>query len=95
MHRGYTIINFQEEKGSAVVVIIVHVYFTYCLLVTLMISSCHHSYYLRILINSQRACARAFRIWRVHIQIIAVGVTNRRDQQKMRFIAFADPFGQP
>ena len=61
---------------------------------TLLISSCHHS---RILINSQRACAfaRAFRIWRMHMQIIAVGVTNRRDQQKARFIAFVVPFGQP
>ena len=28
------------------------------------------------------------------MQIIAVGVTNRRDQQKERFIAFVVPFGQ-
>ena len=27
--------------------------------------------------------------------IIAVGVTNRRDQQKARFRAFVVPFGQP
>ena len=47
--------------------------------------------------NSQhaRAFARAFRIWRMHMQIIAVGVTNRRDQQKARFIAFVVPCGQP
>ena len=35
--------------------------------------------------NSQRAraLARAFRIWRMHImQIIAMGVTNKRDQKK-------------
>ena len=31
----------------------------------------------------------------MHMQIIAVGVTNRRDQQKARFIAFVVPFGQP
>ena len=29
------------------------------------------------------------------MQIIAVGVTNRRDQQKARFIAFVVPFGHP
>ena len=29
------------------------------------------------------------------MQIIAVGVANRRDQQKARFIAFVVPFGQP
>ena len=29
------------------------------------------------------------------MQIIAVGVTNRRDQQEARFIAFVVPFGQP
>ena len=47
--------------------------------------------------NSQRAgaLARACRVWRMHMQIIAVGVTNRRDQQKARFIAFVVPFGQP
>ena len=27
--------------------------------------------------------------------ILAVGVTNRRDQQEARFIAFKVPFGQP
>ena len=31
----------------------------------------------------------------MHMQIIAVGVTNRRDQQNARFIAFVVPFGQP
>ena len=31
----------------------------------------------------------------MHMQIIAVGVTNRRDQQEARFIAFVVPFGQP
>ena len=54
--------------------------FIYCLFLTLLISSlrCHHS------INSHRAhaLARAFRIWRMHMQIIAVGVTNRRDQTR-------------
>ena len=30
------------------------------------------------LINSQRAHVRAFRTWCMHMQIIAVGVTNRR-----------------
>ena len=77
----------QEEKGFAVVYILIlqrHcVYFIYCLFVTLLISSCQDSYDNRILINSQRA--RAFRIWHMHMQIIAVGVTNRRDQQKVRF----------
>ena len=83
-------------------------YFIHCLFVTLLISSCHHSYYQRILIYSQRA--RAYIIWPVdaiysqrararagsmHMQIIVVGVTNRRDQQKARFIAFVVPFGQP
>ena len=88
--------NFAGRKGLyccsdfAVIVCI----FIYCLFVTLLISSlrCHHS---RILINSQRAraLARAFRIWRMHnMQIIAVGVTNRRDQLKARFIAFVVPF---
>ena len=65
-------------------------YFIYCLLVTLLISSlrCHHS------INSQcaRALARVFRIWRMHTQIIAVGVTNRRDQQKSAIYSFRGPF---
>ena len=64
------------------------------LFVTLLINSCHHS---RILIKSQRAraLARALRVWCMHMQIIAVDVTNRRDQQKARFIAFVVPFGQP
>ena len=31
----------------------------------------------------------------MHMQITVVGVTNRRDQQKARFIAFVVPFGQP
>ena len=31
----------------------------------------------------------------MHMQIIAVGVTNRHDQQKALFIAFVVPFGQP
>ena len=31
----------------------------------------------------------------MHMQIIAVGVTNRRDQQEARFIAFVVPFGKP
>ena len=31
----------------------------------------------------------------IHMQILAVGVTNRRDQQKARFISFVVPFGQP
>ena len=31
---------------------------------------------------------------RARMQIIAVGVTNRRVQQKARFIAFVLPFGQ-
>ena len=44
--------------------------------------------------NSQRARARA-RAGRMHMQIIAVGVANRSDQQKARFIAFVVPFGQP
>ena len=30
----------------------------------------------------------------MHTQIITVGVTNRRDQQKARLIAFVIPFGQ-
>ena len=30
-----------------------------------------------------------------NMQIIAVGVTNRRDQQKALFIAFVVPCGQP
>ena len=51
---------------------------------TLLISNCHHS---RILIDSQRARALA-RAFTMHMQIIAVGVTNRRDQQKARFVAF-------
>ena len=29
------------------------------------------------------------------MQITGVGVTNRRVQQKAKFIAFAVPFGQP
>ena len=91
MHRRYTNNNFQfcRKEGlyccsdfAAIVCILF-----YCLFVTLLINSCYHS---RILIKSQRACAfaRACRVWRMHMQIIAVGVTNRRDQQKSRFIAF-------
>ena len=44
--------------GSAVYVAVILsaivdcVYFMHCLFVTLLISSCHHSYYQRILINS-------------------------------------------
>ena len=81
--------------GSAVYVAvilsaIVHcMYFMHCLFVTLLISSFHHSYYQRTIVsvrerteygrcNNQRARARA---GRMHMQIIAVGVTNRRDQQ--------------
>ena len=47
--------------------------------------------------NSQRAraLARAFRVCPMHMQIIAVGVTNGRDQLKARFIPFVVPFGQP
>ena len=30
----------------------------------------------------------------MHKQIIAVGVTNRRDKQKARFIAFVVPFAE-
>ena len=41
-----------------------------------------------------RALARAFRVSRMHLQIIAVGVTNRRDQQKARFVAFVVCLGQ-
>ena len=41
---------------------------------------------------SQRARARAFGM---HMQIIAVGVTSRCDQQEARFIAFVVPLGQP
>ena len=53
-----------------------------------------------MLIYSQHAQARAWqraraRAYRMHMQIIAVGVANRRDQQKARFIAFMVPFGQP
>ena len=39
--------------------------------------------------NSQRARARA---GRMHMQIIAVGVTNRRDQQKSTIYSFRGPF---
>ena len=46
---------------------------------TLLISRCHHSYYLRILIKASAA------------HVYAVGVTNRRDQQKARFIALRGP----
>ena len=31
----------------------------------------------------------------MHMQIIDVGVTSRRDQQEARFIAFVVPLGQP
>ena len=31
----------------------------------------------------------------MHMQIIAMGVTNRRDQQKEQFIAFMVLLGQP
>ena len=37
------------------------------------------------LINSQRAHVRAFRTWFMHMQIIAVGVTNRRVQKNYSF----------
>ena len=90
-----SIFNFAGKEGlyccsdfAAIVCILVII----CLFVTLLNNSCHHS---RILIKSQRALARALRVWCMHMQIIAVGVTNRRDQQKARFIAFVVPFGQP
>ena len=66
------------------------VYFIHCLFVTLLISNCHHS---RVLITSQRARALA-RALIMHMQIIAVGVTNTRHQQKARFITFVVAFGQ-
>ena len=92
--------------GSAVYVAvilsaIVHcMYFMHCLFVTLLISSCHHSYHQRILIYSQRARACRRLVWhqrararasRMHMQIIAVGVTNRRYQQKSTIYSFRGP----
>ena len=82
----------QKDKSSAVLVIfaaIVCILYA-CLFLTLssLICSCHREYLsigsVRVLVN-----------WRMHMQIIAVGVTNRRDQQKARFIAFVTPCGQP
>ena len=57
-------------------------HFIYCLFVTILIIQLPA-------FNIQRARVRE----RIHMQIIAVGVTNRRDQHKARFIAFVDPFG--
>ena len=37
------------------------------------------------LINSQCVCVRAFRTWFMHMQIIAVGVTNRHVQKNYSF----------
>ena len=76
--------QFCRKKGSAVVVILQPSHCVYCLFMTLLISSCHHS---RIYINSQRA--RALQNWRMYMQTIAVGVTNRRDQQ---IYSFRGPF---
>ena len=73
----------QEEKGSAVVVICSHcMYFIYCLFVTLWFAVAIASFISWSIANVRmRVCER---IWRMHMQIIAVGVTNRRDQQKAR-----------
>ena len=66
-HRGYDDHYFsilQEEKCSAVVVImktLCVLIFIYCQFVTPFIISCHHSYYLQILINSQHTRAQALR----------------------------------
>ena len=89
--QGYTIIfNFAGRERefllcyfAAIVILCI----IYCLFVTLLISSCHHSYYLRIF-NSQ--CVRAYGLWCTHMQIIAVGVANRRDQQKEQFVVLKD-----
>ena len=86
------IFNFAGKEG----LVSYCVYFIHCLFVTLLISNCHHS---RILIDSQRAraLARAFTMhsaYHDNMQIIAVGVANRRDQQKARFMAFVVPFRQ-
>ena len=72
----------KEIVGSAVVLILQPLCVFY--FVTLLISSCQHSFITacEYLINSQRALALAFRIWRMHMHIIAVDVTNRRVQQK-------------
>ena len=77
----------QEKQSSAVLVILQQLCVFY-LLPILDTLRCHHS------INSQRAraLARAFRIWRMHMQIIAVGVTNRRDQTRSAIYSFRGPF---
>ena len=76
------------EKQSSAVIVILQQLCVFYLLPILDTLRCHHS------INSQRAraLARAFRIWRMHMQIIAVGVTNRRDQTRSAIYSFRGPF---
>ena len=84
MHRALIKFNFagREIVGSADFAAIVCILLSIC---DTLISMQFPSF-----MNSQRARAR-----HVHMQIIAVGVTNRRDQQEARFIAFVVPFGRP
>ena len=99
MHRRCTINKLlfsilQKDKSSAVLVIFAAIVcILTCLFVTLssLICSCHREY---LSIGSVRVFVRAVN-WRMHMQIIAVGVTNRRDQQKARFTAIVVPCGQP
>ena len=81
----------RKRKGIVRSAVVVILRVSHCLyFVTLLISMSFMN-----IDQCQRACARALRICRMHMEMITLGVTNRRDQQEARFIAFVVPFGQP